>query len=136
MIGITGPDIFLSVLIVFCKKKLKPILYFKLSNTVKTMALPPHVTVRYKPRSDGSPIQITTLVHYDQLMHTIKHGAKPYYISVAFETDFVTNTLRAYYNNDNKAYEFEYEDHISEKTQWISPAEMRATIAAYIPQLV
>lgn len=109
------------------------------------MALPPHVSISYKPRSDGAAIKITTQAQYEQLMTTIQRGAKPYYISVTFESDMTTRTVRAYYKNGkdekdgltyNDEYEIETEDHKEERTDWIKRNELRSAITARIPQLV
>ena len=100
------------------------------------MALPPNVTISYKPTEGGAAVKLTTLAQYDQLMNQIQRGQKPHHISVTFENDITTKNVRLYYNKEDKEYEIEYESHVDEKTLWIEPAHVRTTIAAYIPQLI
>ncbi len=101
------------------------------------MALPPHVTIRYRP-TEGGPragISIAGMAQYDQLMNQIRNGQRVHYISVNFENDFTTKSVRIHYNKEDKEYEIEYESHDEEKTEWVAQADVRRTIAKYMPQL-
>ena len=75
--------------------------------TTRIMAMPPHVTARYKQRKDDAIVKIETKVQYDQLMNLIQRGSKPYYINVIFETNFTANNVTMYYIEQDKEYEFE-----------------------------
>ena len=99
------------------------------------MALPPHVTISYRP-TEGAPragIRIEGMAQYDQLMNQIRQGQKVHYISVNYENDFTTKSVRLYYNKEDMEYEIEYESHNEEKTEWVAPAAVRKAIAKYMP---
>lgn len=100
------------------------------------MELPPHISICYKPAEGGPAVKITTMAQYDQLMNQVKRGQKVHFISIIFEDDYTTKSVRLYYNKQDKEYEFEYESHDEGKTLWIDAAHARTTIAAYITQLI